>query len=494
MSFIHLIGDSWYGRYDEEFCEKDFCRLIHGAGLWWQQNAEALLEPFGQKAILSVRDLGENIKGTVYIGFDTREHAQEYAHIAANILAQYHLRVIVSDKAISLAALSYAIASDSSALGGLSLTANDRPNDYLGVRFRFPDGRAATPYATEKIEALIPAHLEQELTPVGMPPKTYDLRTPYFDHLSTKLQRIYAQPEDFSAEQTVVVDGMYGVNKDILPLALEQKGFSVVGLHGQDDASFGDIHPACVEPWLDACEQEVVNADADFGLAIDGGGIRFAVIDEKGKLVPSAVVCALLLEFLVRDCGMQGDVVIPASSSKVIFTQAKRLSCKVVTQPEGYRWLREACNSHTTLYATDGLGSCALPCIGSERDGLLGALLFARYMATSNVPLSERVEALFNHIGEVYYTRKDVRVDSATYQILQNVLPGINPEYINGKAPQEVNHGDGLRLSFADGAWMALRLSRSKKQVHVYVEAPSMQQRDDLLNVAMDMAKGNYQF
>lgn len=49
---------------------------------------------------------------------------------------------------------------------------------------------------------------------------------------------------------------------------------------------------------------------------------------------------------------------------------------------------------------------------------------------------------------------------------------------------------DGLKLEFSDESWVLLRPSRTKPVVRVYAEAPSIQERDELLEAACDIARG----
>ncbi len=74
--------------------------------------------------------------------------------------------------------------------------------------------------------------------------------------------------------------------------------------------------------------------------------------------------------------------------------------------------------------------------------------------------------------------------------MFRTMLPGLNPKTVAGREPVQVSHMDGLKLEFSDESWVLLRPSRTKPVVRVYAEAPSIQERDELLEAACDIARG----
>lgn len=87
------------------------------------------------------------------------------------------------------------------------------------------------------------------------------------------------------------------------------------------------------------------------------------------------------------------------------------------------------------------------------------------------------------------YTRRDIRLDAAAASSLVNILPGLNPAEVAGMKPVDVNHAEGLRLSFADGSWSMLRPSRNTTVARVYAEAPTREERDALVDAMAEIAR-----
>ena len=88
MSYLRFTNDGWYSRLDEDFCEPNVARIADAVAAFWYE---------------------QNPKGTVYIGFDTRQNAGSYAAIAAKAQAAWGLRTVVSDGPCPMPALNEAV-------------------------------------------------------------------------------------------------------------------------------------------------------------------------------------------------------------------------------------------------------------------------------------------------------------------------------------------------------------------------------------------------
>lgn len=124
-----------------------------------------------------------------------------------------------------------------------------------------------------------------------------------------------------------------------------------------------------------------------------------------------------------------------------------------------------------------------------ERDALLGALLVLERIATAGRSLDELVSELEERTGRLSYGRRDIKLEGARYQMLKNLLPGVNPKVFAGMEPKEVSHADGIRLGFEDGSWVLVRPARSGSVLRVCAEAPTVAERDALLSAAVELSQ-----
>ena len=186
---------------------------------------------------------------------------------------------------------------------------------------------------------------------------------------------------------------------------------------------------------------------------------------------------------------MRGRVVTTLASSVRLARQAERLGLPVPTVPVGFDRIYGETLDEDVLMGAEEYGGICLPGHLCERDGMLVCLLALEMLAQTGAPLSQLVDDLADTIGHMDYTRRDIRLDAAAASSLVNILPGLNPAEVAGMKPVDVNHAEGLRLSFADGSWSMLRPSRNTTVARVYAEAPTREERDALVDAMAEIAR-----
>ena len=225
------------------------------------------------------------------------------------------------------------------------------------------------------------------------------------------------------------------------------------------------------------------------GIALDGDADRAAVIDERGRLLPARVLVPMLLGDLVMGHGIHGRVVTTLTCSACIAREALRLGCSITSVPVGFSRIYREVLDADVIMGVEEYGGVCVPTHLRERDGLLVALLAVEMVARSGKSVSTMAEELEGSVGTMCYARRDLRLDAASTQAFRNVLPGLNPGELAGRSPVEVSHADGLRLQFDDDSWVLVRPSRTSSVVRVYAEAPTKQDRDELLTAACSVVR-----
>ena len=460
-AIIHIESDGWKSRLDEDFTEENVVRIADAAARVWSRTAPGAI---------------------VYVAYDARPEAERFACLVGRVLAGYGLAAMVSDRFAPTPALAWTVAHDNRACGGIMVTGSHNPYDYLGIKLYMDDGGIASAEFAEEIEASI----EGEPSDVRGPIERRDIVLPYLDDLCALVDGDAIS----RAHLTVVVDPLYGSTRTYLPAVMGALGINVVEIHAEMDEGAEDMHPEPVEPWVDDCEQAVVEVGADAGLVNDGDGIRMAAVDGAGRFITPHQIIALLLEHLLVNRSERGRVVLGISSSVLARRVAKNYDCRVVVKPVGFRHIyKEMCKGDILLGAEEA-GGIALGSHMLERDGLLAALLICELMAKSGKTLEKLADDLSKAYGKTCYARRDLRVEAEVIDVFRTMLPGLNPKTVAGREPVQVSHMDGLKLEFSDESWVLLRPSRTKPVVRVYAEAPSIQERDELLEAACDIARG----
>lgn len=114
-AMIRFGADGWRARLDGDFTQDNVVRVADAVGsIWSRQSAGAL----------------------VYVGFDMRPDAESYARLAGKVLSAHGLHVKVSNRYVPTPALSWTVARDDRAVGGMMITGSHSPNDYQGIKLR----------------------------------------------------------------------------------------------------------------------------------------------------------------------------------------------------------------------------------------------------------------------------------------------------------------------------------------------------------------------
>lgn len=461
-AIIHFEADGWKARTDGDFTRENVARIADAAGEYWARRTPGAM---------------------VYVCYDSRPGAEEFAKLAARTLAAHGVAATLSDRVAPTPALTWAVSRDSRVCGGFAITGSHYPYDYLGVKLCNADGGTGCPEFIEEIEHLI----EPEPSGARDHYAIKDFVTPYFDHLCTLVDGDVIA----AAGLRVVYDPMYGASRTYMPQLLGALGVEVEEIHGATEEAWRDMRPEPIEPWVDDCEQAVVECGAHAGLINDGDAARVGAVDENGSYVSPQVIMALTLGHLVVNRGMAGRVVMNPSTSIQVRRVARDLGCKVTVRPVGFTYIYEEIRKGDVLFAGEGSGGFAIPSHVSERDGLFINVLLCELMAMTGKKLGELVGELEATYGKLWYGRRDLRVQAEQIEMLRTIMPGLNPARIGGRKPVAVSHMDGLRMEFADESWLLLRPSTTDSIVRVYSEASSVEWRDELLEAGIDIAKGN---
>ncbi len=458
---IRFGNDGWKARYDDGFTLENAVRVADALGVLWADRGEAAV---------------------VYIGFDTRRGSKEIAEEVAGVLALYGLRAKLSDAPAPTPAVAWTCAHDEEAVGAVVVTASELSCEYGGLIVRAKDGGPCTREFLDEAEKAIPAQAPVQRGDF----ETCNVVDAYCDDLVGLVDRAAI----VARAPKVVVDSMYGAAAGVVAGLLRRCGCDVFEIHRKSLGDFGGIHPSPTEPWVDECEQTVLLEHADLGLAFDCDADRAGIVDEKGRLLTVRELVPFVLSALVERGVEQDRVVTTLTSSALIERQAEALGLLYTPVSVGFTYIYDEMSEGDVLLGAEEYGGICVPSHLPERDGIYATLLAIESFCKKGKPLSALIEAQEQALGRSCWSRRDIRIDSATAQALRNVLPGFNPAELAGKKPVEVSHADGLRLGFEDGSWVLVRQARTEPIVRIYAEAAGPAARDALLGAAGELIAG----
>jgi phosphomannomutase len=431
---------------------------------------------------------GEARRG-VFVGYDTRFLAGRFAREAAQVISAHGLPVILSATAMPTPAVAFAVRSGRRA-AGLTMTAGYEAPEYGGLKLTVAGGAPAMRDVTDAVEQL--AAGAPEADPAGARPgrrrvrpgtlRTLDLKAAYLRQLGcqVRLTRIRR------ARLRIACDLRHGAAIGYLVAALAGATRHLEVLHGTPHPEFGGEPPDCGEPHLRALARAVRRGRHHLGLATDGDGARFGIIDQGGAFIPPGPFLALLADYLIRERGMAGGVARSVATTHLLDAVCGEHGRTVRETPVGFKHIGRLLQDGQSFLGCEEGGGVGLAAHLPDKDGLLAGLLAAEIVAVRRRPLKEQIRDLLARIGPLHGRRIDYHVDAAARDRVLHRLQDL-PSAFAGRAIRRVDDTDGQRMHFADGAWILIRASATETIVRCYVEGRTAKDLERLTLAAREL-------
>ena len=431
----------------------------------------------------------------VVVGYDARFLSDEFAHEVAAVFALDGIKTLLSASDLPTPAVSAAVMARH-AIGGLMITGSQSPAHYNGVKWMSFWGGAATPALTEDIERrieLLGAHaiktmsLDRSLRESWI--ETADLRPLYFKQLAGLLDVKTIR----KAGLKVAVDAMHGSARNYMRPFLESLGVEVVGLHEGRDVLFGGRSPEPMPQSLTELAQVVTKKKLSLGLACDGDGDRFGILDAGGRWLPPNEVLALALEHLVANRGLKGKVARNVMTSHFVDAVAKSHGLDARETPVGFKYIGDLLRTGQFILGGEESGGLSVRGHVPDKDGLLACLLMLELAAYERKPLAAVRDRLFKRVGAFHNIRQDfVMARPRQVQELEERLRVRPPLDLAGGSVWRIDQSDGFKFILRDGSWLGLRSSGTEPVFRLYAEAHDPQKLAALVASGKKLLEGRF--
>lgn len=446
---IQFGTDGWRGIIADDFTFANVCRVT--------------------RAIARYLETAYPKNRPVLIGYDTRFLADQFAHTAANVLADLGWRVQMVDRDCPTPVIAYNARYLNSA-GALMLTASHNPPPYCGIKY-IPD--YAGPATTQITDAIVAnlARVSDEL-PNGQTNNisAFDPKPAYLSFLYRTLdvERIR------NAKLNVKYDALYSTSRGYLDTVLSHCGCQTESFHTHRDVLFGGGMPEPKGEQLMGLVAAVKQDRADLGLATDGDSDRFGIVDEQGNILTPNDVLLLLARHLVKNKGKRGAIVRTVATTRLLDNFAAKYGLEIYETPVGFKYVGEKMRQTTVLIGGEESGGLSIIGHIPEKDGILAAMLVAEAIAYEGKPLSQLVqEVIAETNGPLFNHRLDLRLTNAHKQAVLESFTRNPPAEIAGIRVREMGRKDGIKLYLEEGSWVLLRPSGTEPLVRVYLETNS---------------------
>ncbi len=399
---------------------------------------------------------------------------EKFSEIAADIAAKKGFRVLLCNHPTPTPTISFAIR-DQKAMGAINFTASHNPPEYQGIKFSTADGAPALPEVTGKIEENIKNNAAADDADSGSI-EEYDARSAYLEDLKTKVRF----DQIAAANGKYAYDPLWGTGRGYLDKILRDNGLEVETIHDWRDVTFGGQAPEPGEEHLDELRQTVKTKNLTLGLATDGDGDRFGVIDSGGEFITANELIALLSDYMAESRGWTEGLARSVATTHLVDRVAENRGLKLYETPVGFKYIGELINDDKIILGGEESAGLSIKGHYPEKDGIIACLLAAEAVAVRGKSLTEQLEELYSRVGKLESGRIGVKLTDEVSKRLKEKLAQ-EPSEIGGKEIEKINRLDGVKFIFTDGSWMLMRPSGTEPLVRIYAETEKKEDLEVLL-------------
>jgi len=402
--------------------------------------------------------------GPVVVGRDTRVSGPMVLDaVRAALVSTGH---DVWDIGIATTPTTEVAVQESSAVGGVIITASHNPQQWNALKFLSSGGLFLT--AAENREL-------RRCYEDGAGHVTFDKLGSVSSRAGADRQHldaICAMPwldvdRIRSRNLHAVVDAVEGAGGSIVPALLETLGVRCTPLHCGLTGRFPHDPEPTPAHLGDLCA-EVAATGADLGFAVDPDVDRLALVDGNGRALSEEMTLVLAADFLLGRT--PGPMAVNLSTTGLIEKVAAGHGQKVFRTPVGEANVVEAILANDCILGGEGNGGVIYPTIHAGRDALVGIAMILQAVADGGRTLADMAAAL---PPVAMIKTKVSSEDLPTGDELAALLQGLGPGSLDDR--------DGLKWIGTD-AWVHVRPSNTEPVVRIIAEAKDEAAAVDLIS------------
>ncbi len=460
MANIKFGTDGWRAVVGKDFNEENVSMVTNAIGKYIKDNFN---------------------KNDILIGYDPRNKAEYFANFSAEILKNAGFKVLLSDCVIPTPVLAYGAKYHN--MCAIMFTASHNPPEYLGMKFIPNYAGPATSEITNNLTNNLGIELEKENNGNI---ELYNFKPEYYKHLESLIN--FEKIKNLKSK--IIFDGLYSATIGYFDDILDKYNIPYESMHMKHDTNFGGGMPEPKPKYLKDLIEKIKKDGNAIGLANDGDGDRFGVINEQGEYVTPNEIIAILLLYLKDYKNFQGPLVKTVAGSLMLDKIAKKLNVEVIETPVGFKHVGEAMRKYNPIIGGEESGGLSIQGHIPEKDGILANLLILEAMAVKNMTLVELQKELNDISGSDFLNdRIDLKLDNQE-QVKIALSKLDNVENISEYNIIDKNKKDGIKIYLEDKkSWILLRASGTEPLLRIYFETENQEKMQDLQNFVLKLVK-----
>ena len=373
---------------------------------------------------------------------------------------------------------------------GAAITASHNPALWNGIKLFTRGGRDAVQEITDAIQDEANAMTMDDVRTLEFEEGRRIGAIEYIDPRDEYLDSILARVDTAAIRRRrprIVLDPMFGVSLTGLMTILYSSRCDVDVIHDTHDAFFGRRLPAPTMDTLADLQRQVIDHNADLGIATDGDADRLGVIDEQGRYVSANLVLVLLYHYLLKYKGWRGAAVRNVATTHLLDRVAAKFGEQCLEVPVGFKHISAGMQRTDALIGGESSGGLTVRGHIFGKDGLYAASLLVEMLCVTGRPLSGMVQDIYDEFGELHAAEHDWPLTEASKaQIAERVFQ--RHELPDFPLPvRRVSWEDGCKVYFEDpagsdaGPWIIVRFSGTEPRLRIFAEAESMDDAEGLV-------------
>ncbi len=459
MDKIKFGTDGWRAIIADDFTVENLKRVAYATSLWLNKTYPEA------KAV---------------VGHDCRFGGKLFSEITARIFAANGIKVYLSKEFVSTPMISLATKKLQVSCG-IIITASHNPPTYNGFKIKGYYGGPALPEMIDEVEKLIPdiaynQTLDSLESYVESGKIVYsDFEQMYISHAEENFDMNAIR----NSKIRIAYDAMYGAGQNAAKRLLP----NATMLHADYNPGFMGQAPEPILKNLQEISNLMKNSNSfDIAFATDGDADRIGLLDSKGSFVDSHHIILMLINYLHKYKGLNGDVVHSFSCTSRIETMCEAYGLTDVTTKIGFKYICGYMINGNVLVGGEESGGIAVINHIPERDGIWIALTIIEYMVKSGKSLDDLIQEIYSVTGTFAMERDDLHIEES---VKQKIVKACNEgKYTSfGKYKiEKVETIDGFKFHLGNKNWVMMRASGTEPVLRVYSEAATSEEAWDIIN------------
>lgn len=395
---------------------------------------------------------------TIAVGRDIRPSADVLQKALVKGITSRGCNVI--DLGLVTTPMTYFVCARNDIDATVMITASHMPAEFNGLKISIED---AVPLASDVIQEL------KALVKTSLPTYTGELGTVSYESPLSAWQQYFHDRFSFSGRTfKLVIDTANMIGGLEIDTFKQFPNLEIIPLYSDFNASSPkhEANPMKSETLSDL-RAEVLRVKADFGIAFDGDADRVGFVDDKGEIVSSDLIGALLVKALLAKQG-DGSVVYDPRSSRTLPKIITAHGAMPVQWKVGHSHIRTKMRELNAVLGIELSGHFFFRETHYSEGGPLPAFLILKLLGDTDRTLSE----LVNEIKEFYHTGEINSEISRAPELIYEDLRTANPD-------AKVSQIDGLTLEYPRW-WCNVRPSANDPVLRLNLEADSRELMEEM--------------